>query len=114
MNFCKQCDNLYYTKIDENNNNKLIMYCKQCGDENKESNNNIISSRTILQPFIINEYTKLDPTLPHINNIPCPNPNCKTNTDNYTRDIIFIKYNEVQMKYIYLCTTCDTSWEINK
>ena len=44
MNFCKQCDNLYYTKIQDENQNKLILYCKQCGDENSElTNSNIIS-----------------------------------------------------------------------
>ena len=115
MNFCRQCDNLYYTKIQTENNNKLILYCKQCGDENSELiNNNIISTKTNTQTYIINEYTKLDPTLPHITNIPCPNESCPTNTDGHTKDVIYIKYNETEMKYIYLCTVCDTNWKLNK
>ena len=115
MNFCRQCNNLYYTKIQESNHNKLILYCKHCGDENNElTNSNIISTKNIIRPYIINEYTKLDPTLPHISNIPCPNENCKTNTDNHPKDVIYIKYNESEMKYIYLCTICDTNWELNK
>ena len=115
MNFCKQCDNLYYTKIQTENNNKLILYCKQCGDENSELiNSNIISTKTNAQTYIINEYTKLDPTLPHITNIPCPNESCPTNTDGHDKDVIYIKYNETEMTYIYLCTVCDTNWKLNK
>jgi len=115
MNFCKQCDNLYYTKIQDENQNKLILYCKQCGDENSElTNSNIISNKNTTQKYIINEFTKLDPTLPHITNIPCPNENCKTNTEQHPKDVIYIKYNELEMKYIYLCTVCNTNWELNK
>lgn len=115
MNFCKNCNNLYYTKIQEQNNNKLILYCKHCGDENNDiANSNIISNINSTQTYIINEFTKLDPTLPHITNIPCPNKECKTNTDNHPKDVIYIKYNELEMKYIYLCTICDTNWKLNK
>ncbi len=115
MKFCKQSNNLYYTKIQEHNKNKLILYCKHCGDENNDiTNSNIISNKKTKQTYIINEFTKLDPTLPHITNIPCPNTNCKTNTEDHPKDVIYIKYNEYEMKYIYLCTICDTNWELNK
>ena len=115
MEFCKQCNNLYYIKIQQHNHNKLILYCKQCGHENNETkNSNIISTKNNSSTYIINEYTKLDPTLPHITNIPCPNQACKTNTDQHPKDVIYIKYNEVEMKYIYLCTICNTNWKLNK
>ena len=60
---------------------------------------------------IINKYTKLDPTLPRINTILCPNPNCTTNTDDTPREIIYIRYDDTNMKYVYLCSTCDTVWK---
>jgi aspartate carbamoyltransferase regulatory subunit len=63
---------------------------------------------------IINKYTKLDPTLPRINNILCPNSECSTNTKNEEKEIIYIRYDETNMKYVYLCSTCDTVWEVNE
>ena len=60
---------------------------------------------------IINKYTKLDPTLPRVNNILCPNANCKTNTEDAPKEIIYIRYDDTQMSYVYLCSTCDTVWK---
>ena len=115
MEFCTQCNNLYYIKIQDNNQNKLTLYCKQCGHTNNNiGNSNIISRKNNSQTYIINEYTKLDPTLPHITNIPCPNETCITNTQQHPKDVIYIKYNESDMKYIYLCTICNTNWKLNK
>ena len=62
---------------------------------------------------IINKYTKLDPTLPRVSNILCPDPDCPTNTKNEPREIIYIRYDDTNMKYIYLCSTCDTVWNTN-
>ena len=31
MNFCIKCDNMYYIRIADDNNNKLIYYCRNCG-----------------------------------------------------------------------------------
>jgi aspartate carbamoyltransferase regulatory subunit len=63
---------------------------------------------------IINKYTKLDPTLPRINKIKCPNPDCQTNTTDEKREIIYIRYDDVNMKYIYLCSTCDIVWKTDE
>ena len=90
---------------------------------------------------IINEYTKHDPTLPRISTINCPNPACESNTvEELTGEtgeganemvggaveegsssemakkpeIIYIRYDDVNMKYIYLCTYCDTKWKTNE
>ena len=60
---------------------------------------------------IINKYTKLDPTLPRINNVLCPNADCATNKDDSPREIIYIRYDNQNMKYVYLCSTCDTVWK---
>lgn len=63
---------------------------------------------------IINKYTKLDPTLPRIDNILCPNHTCVTNTGEKEREIIYIRYDDVNMKYVYLCSDCDTVWKVNE
>jgi aspartate carbamoyltransferase regulatory subunit len=64
---------------------------------------------------IINKYTKFDPTLPRVNNILCPNAECKTNTSkDVAREIIYIRYDDTNMKYVYLCAGCDTVWKSGK
>jgi DNA-directed RNA polymerase subunit M/transcription elongation factor TFIIS len=110
---------MYYIRIDSDNSNKLIYYCRHCGDENTSlamdsvivSNTQIVRSE---QKFtnIINKYTKLDPTLPRINNVKCPHAECETNKEKGPeREIIYIRYDDMNMKYIYLCSHCDTVWK---
>jgi DNA-directed RNA polymerase subunit M/transcription elongation factor TFIIS len=109
---------MYYISIDPNNANKLVYYCRNCGNVDESlSVDNVTVSKIQLkkseQEFshIINKYTKLDPTLPRVNNILCPNANCKTNTENDPKEIIYIRYDDTNMKYVYLCSTCDTVWK---
>ena len=120
MHFCSECQNMYYISIDPNDSNKLVYYCRNCG--NKDSTLSVESvtvSKVQLkkseQEFshIINKYTKLDPTLPRINNILCPNPECATNHMDKPepREIIYIRYDDQNMKYVYLCSTCNTVWK---
>jgi DNA-directed RNA polymerase subunit M/transcription elongation factor TFIIS len=111
---------MYYIRINSDDPNSLVYYCRQCGNEDKViAVDNVCVSKIQLkkseQSFnhIINKYTKLDPTLPRINNILCPNPDCPTNTKNEAREIIYIRYDDVNMKYINLCSTCDTVWNTN-
>ena len=126
MNFCKNCNNLYYLKIDTNDDNKesnkLIFYCRNCGDEESNLTENDICVSSIENrqnddnyESYINEYTKLDPTLPRTNNIKCPNNNCDTNKkeDKINREIIYVRYNNIDMKYVYMCSTCNTIWKTN-
>ena len=118
MHFCSNCQNMYYIRINDKDPNKLVYYCRQCGNEDTNiTNDNICVSKLQIKKkeksfdHMINKYTKLDPTLPRINTILCPNPDCETNTKNTEREIIYIRYDETNMKYIYVCSTCDTVWK---
>jgi DNA-directed RNA polymerase subunit M/transcription elongation factor TFIIS len=118
MHFCSECNNMYYISIDAENTNKLTYYCRKCGhvDSGINAENCVVSKVQIKkseQQFshIINRYTKLDPTLPRINKILCPNAECETNTKDAPREIIFMRYDDANMKYVYLCSTCDTIWK---
>lgn len=120
MHFCSVCNNMYYLRIDEKNPNKLDYYCRNCGHEDKLlAHDNMCISKTFIkkndQSFnhIINEYTKLDPTLPRVNTILCPNSECETNTNKVKREIIYIRYDDTNMKYVYLCSECSTIWQTN-
>jgi DNA-directed RNA polymerase subunit M/transcription elongation factor TFIIS len=112
---------MYYIRISEEDPNTLVYYCRKCGNEDKTlAIENVCVSKTQVkqteQTFhhIINKYTKLDPTLPRVDNILCPNGDCKTNTEGVNREIIYIRYDDINMKYIYLCSECETTWLPNK
>ena len=126
MHFCSNCQNMYYISISPEDANKLVYYCRNCGHTDNNSSKTILDNpknlfitQTYLkkneQEFghIVNKYTKLDPTLPRVNNVLCPNDECLTNTepDKNLREIINIRYDDKNMKYISLCSTCDTVWK---
>jgi len=120
MHFCIICNMMYYIRIDANDPNKLIYYCRKCGNEdNLLTVDNVCVSKTQIkkgeQNFenIINKYTKLDPTLPRINSILCPNSECDTNKLDKPREIISIRYDDINLKYIYMCSSCDKVWNID-
>ena len=43
-----------------------------------------------------------------------PNHDCISNAENFNnedKEIIFIRYDNINMKYLYLCTHCDITWK---
>jgi DNA-directed RNA polymerase subunit M/transcription elongation factor TFIIS len=121
MHFCENCNNMYYLKVADADENSLIYYCRNCGNEDTKLTSSIICvSKTQIKrseqkySHIINEYTKMDPTLPRINTIRCPNQTCQSNKDEIKREVIYIRYDDINMKYIYLCAVCDTMWKTDE
>ena len=119
INFCNKCDNLFYLRISRTNENELEYFCRFC--QNVDSNitksvcvlNTNFTSKQNLK-HLVNSYTKLDPRLPHISNIPCPNIDCVCNkSKDVLPDIIYKRFNDADMKYIYICVHCDHVWETN-
>ena len=120
MHFCTKCDNMYYIRLAEENGNKLIYYCRNCGHEDSLiTSENICVNRTQIQhkeqsyTHIINNYTKLDPTLPRTKSIKCPNKSCSDAKEG-KQEVIYIRYDDTNMKYIYLCSVCNTVWKIDE
>lgn len=140
MKFCTQCENMYYISIDSENPNSLIYYCRNC--QHKDV---MISEEGVCvldmnlkkgeQKFnlIVNEYTKLDPTLPRIYTMLCPNVECKTNTGasgsasvpsagasaggagaEKKTEIIYLRYDANNLKYLYICSECNTTWKTDE
>ena len=35
MHFCSNCSNMYYIRINSDDPNKLVYYCRKCGNEDK-------------------------------------------------------------------------------
>ena len=119
MRFCNNCNNMLYIKIDEDDSNKIAYYCRNCGNvDNSVSEEGVCVLKTQLkkgaQKFnhIINRYTKLDPTLPRIYTIRCPSAECSTNVNHVEQpEVIYILYDDDNMKYLYFCVACDTTWK---
>jgi DNA-directed RNA polymerase subunit M/transcription elongation factor TFIIS len=112
---------MYYIRINSDNPNSLVYYCRQCGNEDKLlAIEDVCVSKIQIKKndksfnHIINKYTKLDPTLPRINNMLCPNADCISNTKDKEREIIYIRYDDTNMKYVYLCCECETVWNMNE
>jgi DNA-directed RNA polymerase subunit M/transcription elongation factor TFIIS len=113
---------MYYISLKQEDSNDLIYYCRNCGhNDDKLINNNLCISKNEYSKKdskfnnIINKYTKLDPTLPRINTIKCPNNDCisNKNLNENPREVIYLRYDDINMKYIYLCCNCDYSWTTN-
>ena len=110
--FCKKCENMLYIELDEETTNDISYYCRKCGYKEtvEDSHEYCISTINVKKKDqkkggYINKYTKQDPLLPTIK-MPCPNKSC-----GHT-DITYIRYNEENMNYIYICPKCDTTWNI--
>ena len=118
MKFCTKCDNMYYIGINVNDTNKIIYYCRNCKykDENLTEEGICVLNTQLKkgeQNFnhIINKYTKQDPTLPRIYNIKCPNKECKSNVEDTKTEVIYMRYDDDNLKYLYICVDCDTVWK---
>jgi hypothetical protein len=115
MRFCEHCNNFLYIDLDEDKN--LLYYCKNCSHkvvEKKENgsicviDDNKIDDVTRYSQYL-NKYIKHDPTLPHVNNIKCTNAKC-TKKKEQEDEVIYVKYDFVNMLYMYTCVYCDHCW----
>lgn len=132
MKFCSECDNMYYIKINGEDENSLIYYCRFCGHEDTEpAENGVVVLRTDYkkseQQFshMINRYIKHDNTLPRITNMKCPNESCgrkesaasesasasAASASAEDSSIIYLRYDDDNMKYLYICENCNTTWK---
>lgn len=110
---------MYYIRLSEEDPNSIVYYCRNCGHENKNiSLDSVTISKTNFKHnkqkynAIINKYTKMDPTLPRINTIKCPNQSCNSNEagKEKEREVIYLRYDDINMDFVYMCSTCDTVW----
>lgn len=115
MKFCSVCDNYLYLNTTANS---LIRECRTCGEKVTEEKGGLILETHVQQranegyKILLNEFTKFDPTLPHLKTMKCPNGGCNSNKPSGAadKDVIYIKYDKENMKYLYICTVCDKEW----
>jgi hypothetical protein len=111
---------MYYIGVNAENSNELTYYCRNCNnvDATVEEEGGCVLNVQMKQTeqkfkHIVNEYTKFDPTLPRIHNVKCPNTECVTNVDDKSKptEIIYVRYDDSNLKYLYICVDCDTTWK---
>ncbi len=111
--FCPTCR--YYLYLDSDNN-ILRRICRNCGYQEEDKKGGLVLEIDLKEKtsegykILMNEFTKQDPTLPHVDTIKCPNDGCETNTAGKAKDVIYLKYDAVNMKFLYICNVCDTQW----
>lgn len=120
MRFCDKCENMYYLKMNTDDGNEqegLRYYCRNCGNEDvidHQATNvmkTVINGNDDVYVNIVNKYTKYDNTIPRVNDIACANTECSTHDDSKGKDILLVRYDEADMKYLYLCGVCDHIWK---
>ena len=107
MKFCDVCENMLYLKIAPRGEREAVLnFCRNCGTEKEVPVTECLSRRVLKKTDTVvelNKYTKYDPTLPRINK-QCPE--CPTK-----EDIIYVRYDEAALRYIYLCPHCKHTWK---
>ena len=113
VNFCPICRYYLSLKVEDTS---LTRLCRNCGYEKAVEKGGLITETLVQQrssegyKILLNEFTRQDPTLPHVNTIKCPNGSCGSNGGGKERDVIYIKYDTVNLKYLYICNVCGESW----
>jgi DNA-directed RNA polymerase subunit M/transcription elongation factor TFIIS len=125
MKFCSVCRNMYYITMgdapgsspEEATTKVLIHKCRNCGNEEKNTEASISVSKTFFKQSdvhladVVNEYTHLDPTLPRIKSMKCPNVECETNTElDKPCTVLYIRYDDTNLKFVYMCSSCKHTW----
>ena len=136
MQFCQTCDNKLYMRIcskpegeaeHTEPNPQLVLYCKNCTYSTDTSTatdamkptdmkmyfdpcmyrSNYLKEHPLYYSTIVNEYTFDDPTLPVVDNgkMKCPNEECSGG-----QPILFMRYDDEDMRYLYLCKACRWCW----
>ena len=122
MEFCSHCENKMNIKWNnvENEDGKikkiLIYYCVTCGFNKQYDKDTIINPKLYHQNYEIdksfitfnNEYLCKDPTLqkvPQDSDIKCPS------CEDEKKNIIYYIYDIDNMKYLYICCNCKSSWK---
>jgi len=116
LRYCPVCENYLYTQVD-GEDHELWRNCRKCGFKEKDNKGGLVMEMMIQErsaegyKILLNEFTRKDPRLPHIRkNIACPNVACDSNRGGHDPDVIYIKYDVVNLMYLYICDICGEQW----
>ena len=113
MRFCDTCHNMLYLRLDEG---ILQHHCKNCATTIDATLGSSDASCVIDNNYVddfhkqyLSHYIAYDPTLPRTSHIPCINKACQRPA-NKPEEVIYVKYDSVNMKFLYYCCSCGQFW----
>jgi hypothetical protein len=115
IRFCTVCDNYLYLQV-EGETQTLQRICRNCGFKDTEDQGGLVSEMHIEQRAaegytLINEFTLKDKRLPHLyNTMKCISATCPSAAPGKESDIVYIKYDTENLRYIYMCYICQATW----
>lgn len=117
IRFCPVCRYYLYVEANTGTTESLYRLCRNCGYRKADENGGLLTEMVIQEraaegyKILLNEFTRRDPRLPHIKkDIKCPDPGCDSNHGKSDPDVIYIKYDPVNMLYLYICDICGHQW----
>lgn len=119
IRFCPTCN--YYLYLNDSHGGEdasaLYRICHNCGYKEMDAKGGLVSEILVKEKstesykILLNEYTRRDPRLPHIRGImKCPSETCQSNVGGTESDIIYMKYDGVNLMYLYICDVCGYKW----
>jgi len=137
MEFCSNCDMMLYLRIQRDDPNRLTYFCRYCGHQPtdiqqkscvivdtcyssgmSEAVSDSMAPSAAIEQFI-NPYTVYDFTLPRVpaGEMVCPNEQCPSSSNHnathnrhHHPEILSIRYDDNNLKYLYLCAECRFVW----
>ena len=113
MEFCDFCNNMLYVCHNEDDAFEVKHYCKNCSFTKSLSQDKhtvlLMKNRYNVESNwkqYANPDIEFDPTIPRVDNIPCPNAKCTAKTS----DVMYMKYDAVNIRYVYFCVHCKHFW----
>lgn len=123
IRFCPVCKYYLYLQMAEDfqsgnqDSSILTRLCRNCGYREEDKKGGLVSEILVKErsaegyKILLNEFTTRDYRLPHIRgSLKCPSAICDSNTKGVESDIIYLKDDQVNLTYLYICTHCNTQW----
>jgi len=117
IRFCPTCRYYLYLQMNTEDDS-LFRLCRNCGYKADDDNGGLVMETMVQErsaegyKILLNEFTRRDPRLPHIRkNIKCPDVACDSNHGKKDPDVIYIKYDAVNLMYLYICDICGYQWK---
>ena len=117
IRFCPKCNYYLYLDPSTTTESNLVRLCRNCGHKDVDEEGGLVMEMMVQERsaegyrILLNEFTRLDPRLPHIHGtIKCPDPACSSNKGEKESDIIYMKYDGVNLLYLYICDVCGFQW----
>ena len=121
MEFCPDCNNLLTLKIDKKGSDavELIYHCNNCAHKSVANIDTKTQKTIYSNPYNIDklkyyikkkETLRHDPTIPHIDIIPCANKDCPSNQGTAANDIFYVSLDDKKLLFLYVCNNCMTHW----